>query len=200
MSADIFTNFLQSLRAPLRENSAIAGGIAGLMARACARLWEDAQSQLKSSFPRFFRSEAELRLWAEERGIEPIRHEEAALYAKRTARAFSFLASASTRQGIERMIAQVMPKPFLIRELYTENWLLGLEGELLGESTIINASHSAFIFVVEFQGLSLAEKEYLEALIALYKPAHTVFRLEAKILDDWLLGSEGELLGISTYL
>lgn len=199
MPADIFTNFLHSLSAPLRENSAIVKGITELVARACSRLWEDAQDQLKGSFPRFS-SGAELGLWAEERGIEPIRHEEAALYAKRTARAFNFLTSASTRQGIEKMIAQVTPKPFLIRELYAENWMLGLEGELLGESTIINPPRSAFVFVVEFQGLTLAEKEYLEALITLYKPAHTVFRLESKILDDWILGNEGEVLGLSTYL
>jgi len=148
----------------------------------------------------FLKDSKDIEGFAKERGISRIQNEKEVAYKNRVIKAYSFLKYSSTLEGIKSLITQITNKKFIIRELYSEDWILNNDNELLGDTTILGGDVSSYYFVVEFDKLLIEEKTYLEEIIELYKPAHVGFHINAIILDDWILGEESELLGKNTYL
>ena len=191
--------FFLSLAIPLRDTSRVFSALFTAIAREFEALYRYTAGLVKEAFPKFSGPVA-LHLWGRERGVINIKGESSADYAKRVERAFDFLSTASTKDGIIALVRQFTPKPFELRELYSDNWILGGAGEGLGDNTLLGWTGSYQFNLVFAQSLTIGERDYIAQLVELYKPAHVVFKIIAQIADDWLLGAEGELLGISTYL
>jgi hypothetical protein len=194
-------NFIQhfnSLKIPLKETSKVFKSLFESIA--------DSFNALHGYFiellgKHFISNNSSVRLFAEERGIERIKGESDISFRKRVLNAYHFLKSSPTRQGIEAIIQSSIAKEFEIRELYQENFVLGNPQEKLGISTILQSSLASYYFVLDFsQPLTVEEKSYLKEIIELYKPAHIGYHINAMILDDWILGKDGEFLGENTYL
>ncbi|MGL5721593.1 MAG: hypothetical protein ACRCY4_04255 [Brevinema sp.] len=185
------------LTIPLRETSLVFKALFSAIARECDILLECAYLLTKQSFPRYGE---QIEPFAKERGVVRIKGESLADFTKRVERSFAFLTTATTREGIIQLIKTFTDKDFTLKELWEDDWILGDDDEVLGTSTTIGGEDAANTFVVVFDSLTLDEKNYISELIELYKPAHVRCVLRAQIQDDWVLGAEGEDLGISTYL
>jgi len=192
-----YKEYFNSLKIPLKDTSKNFVKLFESIAESFQDLQEFSQNILNECFPRYSK---DIDKFAKERGISCIKNEKEASYKERVIKAYSFLKTSSTLQGITSLITQVTPKKFVVRELYTEDWTLGAKDEKLGDNTILGGDVSSYYFVVEFDSLTIEEKAYLEEIIELYKPAHVGFHINAKILDDWILGLDTELLGENTYL
>ena len=185
------------LAIPLRETSAIFRALFGAIAKECDLLIDYAKLLTKQSFPRYGES---IEPFAKERGVARIRGESYSSFMKRTENAFAFLTTATTREGIIQLITTFTDKPFTLKELWEDTWILGDDTERLGINTSIGGDNSANTFLLIFGFLSIDEKNYITELVELYKPAHVKCILQAQIQDNWILGIEGEILGLSTYL
>lgn len=143
------------------------------------------------------------RLFAEERGIVKIKKESDKNYGQRVLSAYEFNKRSSTLEGLRDILSSATDKEFTIRELYRDDWVLGEEplefiedenGDKI-DTTILGSNFVSLYFVVDFDQikLKLDEKEYLEQLIELYKPAHIGYHINAQIEEeDWRL--EGVIL------
>lgn len=193
------TSYFYSLVIPLRETSKVFTALFTAIAEQFDLLYGYGAELVKQAFPKFS-SPLGLAMWGRERGVINIKGEASGNYAKRVEKAFGFLQAASTKDGIIALVRQFTAKPFELRELYADNWILGDAKELLGTNTLLGWTGSYQFNLVFGQPLTLAERDYITELVNIYKPAHVVFKVIANIADDWLLGNEGEALGISTYL
>ena len=185
------------LAIPLRETSAIFRALFGAIAKECDVLLDYAKLLTKQSFPRYGES---IEPFAKERGVARIRGESSSGFMKRTEKAFAFLTTATTREGIIQLIKTFTDKPFTLKELWEDTWILGDDTERLGVNTSIGGEQATSTFVIVFGFLTLDEKNYITELVELYKPAHVKCILLAQIQDDWILGATDERLGISVYL
>lgn len=208
--------YFYSLAIPLRETSKVFTALFTAIARQFDLLYGYGVELVKQAFPKFSSDGlrntggqpsiappaygTSLSLFGQERGVVNIKGEPSANYAKRVEKAFGFLQAASTKEGIIALVRQFTAKPFELRELYTDNWVLSDAKELLGVNTLLGWTGSYQFNLVFGQPLTLGERDYITELVNIYKPAHVVFKVIANIADDWLLGNEGEILGISTYL
>lgn len=191
--------YFTSLAIPLRETSKVFSALFTAIAKQFDVLYGYGAEFVKQAFPKFS-SLLALAMWGQERGVINIKGEPSANYAKRVEKAFGFLQSASTKEGIIALVRQFTAKPFELRELYADNWILGNENEALGVNTLLGWTGSYQFNLVFSKPLTLGERDYITELVNIYKPAYVMFKIIAQIQDDWLLGQEGELLGESTYL
>lgn len=193
-----YKQLFTELKIPLKETSNNFVAIFTAIAGAFDSLRDFSIAMLESHF---IQSKSSERLFAEERGIEKIKNESILSFQKRVLNAYSFLKNSPTRQGIESIIKSSTTKDFKIRELYREQFILGNLQEKLGENTQLQSSLASYYFVVGFtQALTVEEKNYVEEIIELYKPAHIGFHLNASISDDWILGKANEKLGKNTFI
>ncbi len=157
--------------------------------------------------PKDSRFDADLTKFATERGLYKMKDESQEQFQSRIINAHRFLLASSTLIGLRNIIDNVinsdptlLPKKFDIRELYTEDWVLG--EEQLDENVILGNDVSSYYFVVDFGNdpIRLAEKIYLDNIIDLYKPAHIGYHINAFILDDWVLDDKDEICEINSFL
>jgi len=151
------------------------------------------------------RFNVDLEKFAKERGLYKMNNEEDKQFQSRIINAHRFLLTSPTLNGLKDLITSVIsddPTEFTIRELYTEDWVLGKD--MLGTDSILGNDTPAY-FIVDFKEIpiTLNQKIYLDNIINLYKPAHVGFHINAFILDNWILddtNEKNEKLGINTYL
>ncbi len=149
---------------------------------------------------KFFVS-ADVDEFAKERSVTRILNESDSSFNTRVLNAYKFLTTSPTKIGLQNILSSVIDKEFEIRELYTENFILDDANERLEETAILSGDEASFYFIVEFAvPLTVAEKDYLESIIDLYKPAHVGYHIGATILDDFILDDTNEQLEINTYL
>ena len=150
----------------------------------------------------YSRFNEDLEKFAKERGLHRMNNEKVEQFQSRIINAHRFLLTSPTLSGLKDLITTVIkddPKEFTLRELHTEDWILGKD--VLGDESILG-NNTPFYFIIDFKKIpiKLDQKTYLEDIINLYKPAHVGFHINAFILDNWILGGINEKLGINTYL
>lgn len=191
-----FKEYFSNLQIPLKDTS----NMFIIIFESIAASFDLLKKYGVSTVEKFF-VDSNLEEYAKERCIYKIQEESNNSYKNRVLNAYQFLKYSSTSIGIKDVISNAISKSFEIRELYQENFILGNSSEKLGINTKLHTSLSSYFFLVEFiQPLTVKEKYYLEKIIDLYKPAHVGFRINATIVDDWILGDENEQLGLNTYL
>ncbi len=191
-----FIEYFKSLLIPIVQTSAVFTAVCSAVAKEFQALWQYGIYILELCF---IQSKNSTSIYAKDRSIDAIKNESEASYYMRTLGAYSFLKFSSTRNGIESILKSFTDKDFIIRELYKDSFILGKTK--LGVNSFLQSSQASYYFVVRFDvPLSVDEKLYLEELIDMFKPAHVGFHIDARISDDWILGAEGEKLGINTYL
>lgn len=171
--------FFSSL--PLPFPSTIIRMIFSVIAYVFDIIYQQAYDIVLGCFPKY---SEDLDPYAQERGITKIQGESDIQFRKRITYAYQFARFSSTLQGIEDMISTILGGTVSIRELHTEDWILG--HERLGENTILGNDVSSYYFVVDLgdRSLTLVEKRYLEQVIEEYKPAHVGFHINAHIVDE----------------
>ncbi|MGL4677669.1 MAG: hypothetical protein ACRCWI_08420 [Brevinema sp.] len=186
------------LKIPLAKTSKIFVSLFSAIAHSFELLQESIHTTV---LQQFIKSQSDIELFAQDRSIEKIKDEQYEQYHYRVRNAYQFLRHSATKKGLENIIDQVIKKKFTLRELYQEDFILGNPLEKLGMNTILQSSQSLYFFIVDFEDpLTVYEKHYLQELIEYYKPAHIGFRIDAQVLDDWILGDPTEKLGTHTYL
>ncbi|MGL5956313.1 MAG: hypothetical protein ACRC0X_06895 [Brevinema sp.] len=188
--------YFKSLNIPLAETSKIFVSLFS----AIAYSFDLVRDAINNTVFRYFIN-TDIESFAQDRSIEKIKGEQTDHYHHRVRNAYEFLKHSATKKGLETIIKQMITKKFVLRELYKEDFILGNPSEKLGFNTLLQNSQTLYFFLVEFDDpLTVYEKYYLQELIEHYKPAHIGFRINALILDDWILGDPNEELGKFTYL
>ena len=145
--------------------------------------------------PNDSRFKADLEKFAKERGLYQLKNESDIQFQSRIIYAHRFLLTSPTLLGLTDIITNIVPQKFIIRELYTESWILGdndsnkdtsLKRTSLGIDTILGNNFESYYFVVDFKGtgIELEQKTYLENVINLYKPAHAGFHINAFLKNE----------------
>lgn len=170
-----FINILISLAIPLYQTSLVFKTLFIAIALQFNGLAEAGTTLTKQAFPQYTNWITAI---ANDRGIVRIAGESDQAYKNRVIYAYEFQRNSSTFTGITSLIQRITDKPFLIRELYKETWILGDLKEPLGITTILGSPLDRFFFIVEFQTvLTNEEKTYITNVLSIYKPAHTGFRI-----------------------
>lgn len=170
-----FINILISLAIPLYQTSLVFKTLFTAIALQFNGLADAGTTLAKQAFPQCTNWIAAI---ANDRGIVRIAGESDPAYKNRVTYAYEFQRNSSTFAGITSLIQRITDKPFVIRELYKETWILGDPKELLGITTILGSPLDRFFFIVEFQTiLTNHEKIYITNILDIYKPAHTDFRI-----------------------
>lgn len=170
-----FINILISLSIPLYQTSLVFRTLFTAIALQFNGLAEAGTTLAKQAFPQYTNWITAI---ANDRGIVRIAGESDQAYKNRVIYAFEFQRNSSTFAGITSLIQRITDKPFMIRELYKETWILGDPKELLGITTILGSPLDRFFFIVEFtEKIEETEKTYIENILNIYKPAHTGFRI-----------------------
>ena len=148
---------------------------------------------------------ADLEKFAKERGLYQLKNESDPQFQSRIINAHRFLLTSPTLSGLTDIITSVIsddPKEFIIRELYTESWIL--EVDILDKNTILGNNISSYYFVVDFQNkdneISSVQKAYLENVINLYKPAHAGFHINAFLTGETSDNVDEKEPKVNTYL
>lgn len=170
-----FINILISLSIPLYQTSLVFRTLFTAIALQFNGLAEAGITLARQAFPQYTNWIAAI---ANDRGIVRIAGESDQAYRNRVIYAYEFQRNSSTFDAITSLIQRITGKPFVIRELYKETWILGDPKELLGTNTILGSPLDRFFFIVEFQTvLTNQEKTYITNVLSIYKPAHTGFRI-----------------------
>lgn len=170
-----FVNILISLSIPLYQTSLVFRTLFTAIALQFNGLADAGITLTRQAFPQ---DTEYLAAVANDRGIVRIAGENDQAYKNRVIYAFEFQRNSSTFAGITSLIQRITDKPFMIRELYKETWILGDPKELLGITTILGSPLDRFFFIVEFtEKIEDTEKTYITNVLNIYKPAHTGFRI-----------------------
>lgn len=199
-----FKEYFNDLKIPLKETSKNFVALFHAIALAFESV-KKYSNHILSLY--FIQSGNALQKYAEDRGIVRVKNEGTESHFQRVLNAYAFLKNSSTLEGLTNILKLAISKEFTIRELYLDNWILGEEplGFIMKEeekhyTTFLGADYTSYYFVVTFDvPLTLDEKNYLDKLIDLYKPAHTGCHIDARIVDEWKL-DDSERLGITTYI
>ncbi len=194
----MFKEHFNSLLIPLKQTSKNFVSIFITIANAFDILKIYAEDIL---YRHFIQSKSNTEKFAKDRGIQKLSREDTNKYYDRVLNAYDFLKNSSTTKGIIGILKSITDKEFELREIYLDDFELDSENELLEETTILGSDDSNLYFIVSFPNpLTVEEKAYIEEVIELYKPAHVGFRVEANILDEFILDDDNEKLEINTYL
>ena len=148
---------------------------------------------------------ADLEKFAKERGLYQLKNESDPQFQSRIINAHRFLLTSPTLSGLTDIITSVIsddPKEFIIRELYTESWIL--EVDILDKNMILGNNFDSYYFIVDFQNkdneISSVQKAYLENVINLYKPAHAGFHINAFLTGETSDNVDEKEPKVNTYL
>ena len=139
--------------------------------------------------PNDLRFTTDLEKFAKERGLYQLKNEKSEQFQARIINAHRFLLTSPTLSGLTAIITSIIsddPKKFIIRELFKESWILGVD--ILDENMILGNNFDSYYFVVDFKGedneITSNQKTYLENIINLYKPAHVGFHINTFLNDE----------------
>ncbi|SFB88670.1 hypothetical protein SAMN02745150_01198 [Brevinema andersonii] len=168
-----FIAFLISLNIPLYATSQVFRDLFTAIAMQFNKLDKTVIKFVSQGFPQ---DTSLLEHIAKDRDIVRLQGESEASYRNRVTYAYLFRKQSATNSGITALIQRITNKPFVIRELFRETWVLGNVREKLGKTTILGSPLDRFFFIVAFQtSLMKEERTYIQRVIHLYKPAHSGF-------------------------